>query len=183
MQEGYRFLDEKRLVLAAEIVRELARYESLARDFSTAMATAREALAQAVARHGLEGLQVYPPLVRSDELKSVARSVLGVVLHDVALVVGKSEAVPALWVSPEAEHCRKIFAGLIPPAATLAGIAGNLQRLQREYRRTARRARALEDVLLPEIDGAVAGLDLLLEDLEREEAIRVHISAGRREGG
>jgi V/A-type H+-transporting ATPase subunit D len=58
-------------------------------------------------------------------------------------------------------------------SATLAGIAGNLERLRHEYRRTERRARALEDVLLPEITGTIYELEARLEEVEQEEAIRV----------
>ena len=45
--------------------------------------------------------------------------------------------------------------------------------LRLEYRRTARRTRALEDVLLPEIDETLRVIAASLEESEREEAIRV----------
>ena len=79
----------------------------------------------------------------------------------------------AVGASPEAELCRNAFSDLIPRAARLAVLSGNLERLRLEYTRTARRARALEDVLLPEIDDTLKDIDVALEELEREEAIRV----------
>jgi V/A-type H+-transporting ATPase subunit D len=78
--------------------------------------------------------------------------------------------------SPEAERCRAAFRNLVPRAAHLAALAGNLERLRLEYTRTARRARALEDVLLPEIDDTLKGIDTALEELEREEAVRVRLA-------
>ena len=51
--------------------------------------------------------------------------------------------------------------------------AGNLERLRLEYRRTERRTRALEDVLMPEIDLTIKELETRLEEIEQEEAIRV----------
>ena len=48
MDEGYRFLDEKRLVLAAEIMRELESYEKANRRFSQLFATAADVLQAAV---------------------------------------------------------------------------------------------------------------------------------------
>lgn len=60
MRQGHEFLDEKCLLLAGEIVRELDRYAKLERDLVAASTAATRALAAAVARHGLEGLQVYP---------------------------------------------------------------------------------------------------------------------------
>jgi V/A-type H+/Na+-transporting ATPase subunit D len=62
---------------------------------------------------------------------------------------------------------------LLPIAARLAVLTGNLERLRVEYLRTSRRARALEDVLLPEMDARIDVIDNALEELEREEAVRV----------
>lgn len=47
-----------------------------------------------------------------------------------------------------------------------------LSRLRQGYARTARRARAQEEVLLPEIDGTQQEVDAALEEPEREQ-IRV----------
>src|SRR5690606_20236284 len=60
MQEGYRFLDEKRLLLAAEILRQLALYEAAMDQFRDRQQAAMEALRDAVGRHGLEALSLYP---------------------------------------------------------------------------------------------------------------------------
>ena len=60
----------------------------------------------------------------------------------------------------------------------LADLVANLERLRAEYARTARRARAMEDVLLPEIDGTLSAIDTALEELEREEAVRVRRATG-----
>src|SRR5206468_3893744 len=72
---------------------------------------------------------------------------------------------------PEARDCRDAFAGIIEMAAPLAAVSGNLERLYLAYRRALRRARALQDVLLPELDRTVYEMEAGLEDLEREDAI------------
>jgi hypothetical protein len=64
----------------------------------------------------------------------------------------------AIDPSPEVRACRAVFERLLWPAADLAARAGNLNRLAREYRRTERRAKALEKVLLPEEGGSRARL-------------------------
>jgi V/A-type H+-transporting ATPase subunit D len=56
-------------------------------------------------------------------------------------------------------------------AAPLAAAAGNLERLSLEYRRAVRRARALSDVLLPELDRDIYEIETRLEELEQEDAI------------
>lgn len=185
MEEGYHFLDEKRLVLAAQIMRELSHYEADKTSFEKLRKEAADSLKAALLRHGLEGLQVYPvdpiswqPLLLSE------RSILGLAVHDVTLDNNtrhkKSQAEQmstASNPSPEAQHCTVLFSQLVNKAASLAGISRNLHRLHQEYQKTAKRARALEDILLPEINTSMAVIGAALEDLEREEAIRVRYSS------
>ena len=177
MGEGYQFLDEKRLVLAAEILHELSRFEQTLPGFRSDYRRAGEALQAALSRHGLDGLEVYPraeSVVRNREL--TRRSVLGVQLQDIRWTLGGQEVPPAVNRTPEADLCRDQFSRLVPEMVALASMTRNLERLREEYRRTARRARALEDVLLPELDKTLSELDSDLEELEREEAIRVRWS-------
>ncbi len=181
MQEGYQFLDEKRLVLAAEIVNELQRYATVRQRMNTLSAEAAGALRAAVMRHGLEGLQIYPAASVPDaELEVVQRSVLGVPLQRARVHAQDAPALTLDYASPEASQCCRAFRALLPVAAEMAAVSGNLQRLRDEYRHTARRARALEDVLIPELDETLAALELAMEDLEREEVVRARY---RREHG
>jgi len=73
--------------------------------------------------------------------------------------------------SPEAEACREAYAAVTGLAARLAAVSGNLERLHREYRRTVRRVRALQDVLLPEVDRTIYEIETSLEELEQDEAV------------
>jgi V/A-type H+-transporting ATPase subunit D len=172
MHEGYVFLDEKCLLLAGEILRELARYEALDRALLAAHDVAVAALRAAVARHGLEDLSVYPPLDQSaGRLTRNPRSIMGVRLQDANWESAAEPPPPAALPSPEAEACRQAFVAVIAAAAPLSAAAGNLERLSREYRRCVRRARALSDVLLPELDRSVHGIETRLEELEQEDAI------------
>ena len=174
MREGYRFLDEKRLILAGELIAELERYETLKRRFDTLYRNAVAALRSAVERHGLEELEVYPVLDTPDaRIDTRTRNVLGVRVKEARPASGASHTEPAVFPSPEAEHCRQLFQQVLQQAAALAARNGNLRRLWEEYRLTSRRARALEDVLLPEMDDTLRLIDSGLEEQDREEAIRV----------
>ncbi len=172
MHEGYVFLDEKCLLLAGEMLRELARYERLAAAFARCHDAAMAALQAAVARHGLEGLQLYPATMATDtRVRRTGSALMGVRLQEAAIDVFASTPAGSAEQSPEAETCRRLFAELIEAAAPLAACAGNLERLRREYRRSVRRARALQDVLLPEADRTLSELETRLEELEQEDAI------------
>lgn len=176
MEEGYRFLDEKRLVLAAEILRQLARYESMMDEFTRLYREAATALQGAVLRHGLTGLQIYPPATTGwSEARRQRRSVLGLEVQEVNLAEGESKTMePAVNASPEAAETSAKFAHLVPHAASLAAMTANIVKLRDEYQLTSRRARALEDVLLPEIDRTLAQIDTALEEMDKEEIVRVH---------
>jgi len=55
----------------------------------------------------------------------------------------------------------------------MAAAGATLLRLWREYNNTSRRARALEQVLLPETEHNLRLIESSLDEQEREEAIRV----------
>lgn len=173
MHDGYVFLDEKCLLLAGEMLRELQRHEALARELADAHARAIDALQAALARHGLEELSVHPPASMADVTLEVSRrAVIGVRLQQASLRLPREPmAAPSVNPSPEARACRRAFAELMRRAAPLAAVRGNLERLSLEYRRAVRRARALHDVLLPELDRSVAQIETRLEELEQEDAI------------
>ena len=172
MHEGYVFLDEKCLLLGGEILRELGRYAELDRSLADAQRDATRALQAAVARHGLEDLQVHPPLDQEGAtLAREGRSVMGVRLQDADWRPARIPAPAAAQPSPEAAACRRAYVALVGAAARLAAVCGNLERLSREYQRSVRRARALQDVLLPELDHEVARVETRLEELEQEDAI------------
>jgi len=174
MREGYEFLDEKRLLLAAQILKELRAYETAWQTLVAQITTAAAALRAAVERHGLHGVQVYPPArLENAALKVSQKRLLGVRLQQAVFTAEPAAAEAALSPSPEAERCRFLFLELLRETAEIAAIAGNLERLRHEYRRTERRARALEDVLLPEIDQTLYEIESRLEEIEQEEAVRV----------
>jgi V/A-type H+-transporting ATPase subunit D len=178
MREGYAFLDEKCLLLAGEIVAELRRCAEQESDFLQACERAAAALGAAIGRHGLEELLVYPARGLDQAQADIRpRSLVGVRLLEARLQLKPPvpPAPPPVNASPEARGCSEAFADVINMAAPLAAVSGNLERLYLAYRRALRRARALQDVLLPELDWTVNDMEAGLEDLEREDAIAMRL--------
>jgi V/A-type H+-transporting ATPase subunit D len=172
MREGCAFLDEKCLLLAAAMLSELRARDALARELQPLWSHARAALAAALQRHGVNGLRCQPSLDASGQRILLARrSLLGVALVDATLEGSSGAAPPAVNPSPEARECRIAHAALLAPLARLAAIDSNLARLHAEYRRTVRRVRALEDVVLPEIERDCGEMESVLGELERDEAV------------
>lgn len=180
MREGYAFLDEKCLLLAGEMLREVRLWQQRQRQWQVAWHEARGALRAAIARHGLAGLQTYPAALLTLPVTRRPRALLGVQMQSAkvdaaapaeASAIGTpAAAAPAAQPSPEAQACRRAFVALLPLLIELAALSGDLARLHAEYKRTVRRVRALQDVLLPEIEHTLLEIETSLEELEQDEA-------------
>jgi V/A-type H+-transporting ATPase subunit D len=175
--EAYDFLDEKRLLLAAELLQQLAEYEHLQQEFEQLRREAVTALLNAVAQHGLQGLSVYPAAaIETARFDTDSRNFMGVMLTDTRMqLADDAAAVTAACLSSEARTCQLAFRKLLEVSGRLAGISGSLYRLLAEYRLTERRARALENVILPEIEQSLRVMTSHLEELEFEDAVRVRV--------
>jgi V/A-type H+-transporting ATPase subunit D len=180
-REGHDFLDQKRMLVAGELLRWLRRYEAGRAELSAAHEAARRALAEAVAMHGVEELALMP--AGKFDLGGVELSVgnfLGVPLVHASGAPRAEPPVPdAVHPSPEARRAAARFAKLLELATSLAVFEENLLRLLDEYRRTERRARALENVILPELDLTVKEVDDQLEEQDLEEATRLRLERER----
>ncbi len=184
MHEGYEFLDEKRTLLAARLIELLDRYQSLQREFREQYAAAIVALGRAIGRHGLDGLTVYPPLdAEPVRVTKDKERFLGIDLVDFALAAEQlAEVARPVLTSPEVRGCAARYLGLLRDMAVIAGVECSLRRLEREFVRTDRRAKGLENVLLPEIDATLKQMDEQLESMQLEEGIRMLEAARGRTG-
>ena len=180
VNDGYRFLDEKRIMLAAEMLRERDAWRRASRAFEALCERAGAALIEATADLGVEGLQVYPAATLDEARVTVEeRPSVGLRLLRATLQPGAVADVPEpVLPSPAARDCGVRFGELLVAAAGLAALTCNLKRLAREYRRTERRVRALENVVLPEIRADLAAMQEHLDLVEQEEVIRVRTARG-----
>jgi V/A-type H+-transporting ATPase subunit D len=176
VREGFEFLDEKRVILAQEMLRRLADYQATRETYRASHSEAVIAMSRAVGRHGLDGLEVYPKgSLKVFELDLKEQPFLGVTLIEGSARLESGRGLAAVNPSPEARACRERFTELVHLALDLAVKRACLERLIEEYTRTERRARALENVVLPEIGEALEFIGEQLEAVDQEEAIRVRM--------
>lgn len=175
VQDGYNLLDEKRILLAQEIRKQLTRLRELRERTRPVEEAAVRALRAALAVHGLDELSVYPPLpAGSEPLNIKRRKLLGLELVAVQLQDEPPPGpVPAVNPSVEAHACALAFRAWRAALVEMAGGEASLRRLVSEYIRTHRRAEALENVLLPEIEATLTMIDDQLESQDQEEAARL----------
>ena len=184
VEEGYRFLDEKRIMLAQALLHRLEVYRELRETWVAAEQRARQALTAALMRHGIEGLQVYPVPAGSVSIPDWHQTpFLGIELLTVS---GEAQqaAVAAAATSPsnpsrEAQDCAREFAAVTELAFEISLARANLLRLRAEYRRTERRVRSLENVIIPEMRAEQQAMEDKLDENDQEEVIRSHLFIGR----
>jgi len=174
-REGYALLDEKRMLLATRMLALLARHAEACTRWKAALATAEAALAAAFDRHGVHDLELRPRGEAGPAPRVRETRVLGVALPEVeARPAEAPHAVqPPLDDSPEAPGAAAAFRALLETAPALAALECALWRLADEYRRTERRAGAIEHLLLPELERDIAEVEAGLEAIDQEEAQRV----------
>ena len=129
-QEGYSLLDEKRILLAAEIQRQVARLVSLRREYTALESDALSRTLSAVGRHGLDELAVYPPQSLALERMNIGRSrLLGLELltvHFERSVQSTLNHEQPVNPTPEARACTPRAPGIAWPRSGTCG-------LQREF--------------------------------------------------
>ena len=181
VQEGYALLDEKRMLLAAEILARLKLYRALREEWLATLDAAREAMRAAVRRHGFDGLTAYPATAATPgRYESRPERLLGLHLVESDLLEAPAGSeFPAAEPSLESARCAARFRELAALATRMAGLSASLRVMARDYVRTERRARALENVLLPEIEADLARVDSQLEAIDQEETIRVREARAR----
>jgi V/A-type H+-transporting ATPase subunit D len=175
VKEGYELLDEKRIRLVAEIRAQLGRLRRWQGEVHEAREASGRALMAALNRHGIDELSGYPALSGdAGELKFARSRLFGLELLDPSWNAGTPRLTGRpVNPSPEARDCARAYRALLEPLMMAAVYSLNLRRLMREYVRTERRARAIENVLLPEIESSLKIVDEQLEILDQEEIARV----------
>ena len=179
LQEGAAFLDEKCLLLASTMLREMQAYRRLRAQVTAQRQIACAALGGALAEHGLGGLQVMPAGALELRVAVPRRGLLGVPLVGDPQLALRALPPPFEPVrdSVAARACTDAWRALVVPLAQLAAHSTNLMLLYAEYRRTVRRVRALQNVLLPEAARALREIESALDELEQDEAAMMRRAA------
>lgn len=181
VEDGYEFLDEKRILLAAEMLRQRDTWLERNRAFTERFRKAADSLIDAAAEQGLDGLEVCPPTPLPEARVDVREQpYVGQVMLEASFAPGEAVARDdAIRPTPRLDACRDAFLGVLEAAAELAASTANVSRLMHEYRRTERRVRALENVVLPEIHTDITVMEEHLDLVEQEEVVRVRLGSDR----
>ena len=174
VNSGYEFLDEKRVQLAAEMLRQREAYREARARFLAACEQASAALVEAASAEGLEALQLLPAMPLGDARTLIdERKFVGLTLLAARFEADDEQGGNLAASSGVVRDCSHAFREVVSLGVPLAALAASLERLMHEYQRTERRVRALENVILPEIRDELATMEEHVDLNEQEEVIRV----------
>ena len=184
LAEGYRFLDEKSMLLAHEILRQLGVFEQTLEELTETEKLATAAFDAAVARHGLDNLEAYLPWDISGLQPQVNSSgFLGLTLLGAEFQQEEEPATPETWMnSPEVHACRLHYLHCLKLQFEQSLTSANLLRLKEEYLRSERRARALDQLIMPQMKKSLRNIEEKLEEIEQEENFSVRNAKRKTKG-
>ncbi|HVD00084.1 MAG TPA: V-type ATP synthase subunit D [Candidatus Dormibacteraeota bacterium] len=168
--KGRDLLAQKRMVLSLERERLAAVAERAQADWRRAYASLDVWMTRAMVLGGPE--QVFHVPVRPARVTIRERSAFGVTYPSDIQVAAEPAATLAGGGSSALDIAAEHSVTAVRAGVELAAAQTALRRLENELRSTTRRVRAIERRWMPALIKAQAGLELQLEEKEREELVR-----------
>lgn len=175
-KKGYELMDRKRNVLIREIMMLLDQAGKIQTKIDATFQEAYDALQLANITMGNTG-ELVSTIPFDDGLTVAYRSVMGVELPMVDWVEHKLELMPyglhTSNVSMDDAYLK--FVDVKRMSAELAEIENSVFRLSDAIKKTARRANALKNIMIPQFQKDIKFINEVLEEKEREEFSRMKI--------
>ncbi len=180
-REGYEILDQKREVLAKELVRLANDAESLQEQMEPLITSAYRALKQARLMMGQEHVEWAALAVnKTVDVQLKFRGVMGVTLP----LIEASGEPPELSYSPgdttaTLDEASALFRDVMSRIPELSRLLTSVWRLAVELRKTQRRVNALQYIFIPDYVETITFIQSSLEEREREEVFRLKLLKNR----
>jgi V/A-type H+-transporting ATPase subunit D len=173
-REGHALLERKREVLLREVwdlMRAVRQHEDRIRDrFQAAHDAIREARLDA-GSDAVRSALLAPSARTTCSVDS--RNLMGVSLPKVTLHVRPERLTTSAGGTPVVlDEARRRWLDVADALDVWAETYGSVWRVAAELERTQRRVSTLEQVLIPEYERAIRGIEATLEEAEREEFVR-----------
>ena len=182
-REGYEILDQKRVVLAKELVRLANDAEALQEKMQTLMANAYRAQEKAMLTMGREHVEWAELAVhKTVDVQVKYRGVMGISLPLIEASGEPPEMTYSLGDTAAAlDEASSVFREVLSYIPELSRLVTSVWRLAVELRKTQRRVNALEFIFIPQYEETITFIQSSLEEREREETFRLKLLKNKTE--
>ena len=176
-QEGYEILDQKRMVLAKELVRLAGDAEKLEVEMGRLTAVAYQALEQARLTMGRERVEWAALAVnKTVDVQLKYRGVMGIALPLIEASGKPPEMAYSLSDTTAAlDEASSLFREVLGRLPELSRLVTSVWRLAIELRKTQRRVNALQYIFIPDYAETIAFIQSSLEERDRAEIFRLKL--------
>jgi V/A-type H+-transporting ATPase subunit D len=180
-REGFEILDQKREVLAKELVSQANDAEELQDRMEKMLAEAYRVLEKAMLTMGREHVEWAALAVhKTVEVQLKFHGVMGIELPLVESNGKPPEMSYSLGdTSVSLDQASAAFREILSLIPDLSRLVTTVWRLAIELRKTQRRVNALEYIFIPEYEETIAYIESSLEEREREETFTLKLLKGR----
>jgi V/A-type H+-transporting ATPase subunit D len=180
-REGFEILDQKREVLAKELVSQANEAEELQDRMEKMLAEAYRVLEKAMLTMGREHVEWAALAVhKTVEVQLKFHGVMGIELPLVESNGKPPEMSYSLGdTSVSLDQASAAFREILSLIPDLSRLVTTVWRLAIELRKTQRRVNALEYIFIPEYEETIAYIESSLEEREREETFTLKLLKGR----
>lgn len=180
-ENGWQLMDKKRNILIRELMTRIDEARDLQNRIDVTFQAAYEALRTAeVALGGLEGLQSCA--AADDSVRLRWRSIMGVEIPTVTADEPDCASLPYTMIDTgsELDEAYLRFTEVKVLLARMAETETTVYRLAFAIRKSQKRANALQNIVLPGLDGDIRRISEALEEKEREEFVRLKVIKARK---
>ena len=176
-REGYEILDQKREVLAKELVRLANDAETAEAEMGKLLASAYRVLEKAMLMMGREHVEWAALAVhKTVDVQVKYRGVMGISLP----LIEASGEPPAMTYSlgnttATLDEANALFRDVLGRLPELSRLVTSVWRLAVELRKTQRRVNAMQYIFIPDYEETIAFIQSSLEEHEREETFRLKL--------
>ncbi len=181
--EGYEILDQKRVVLAKELVRLANDAEALQEKMQNMMANAYRAQEKAMLTMGREHVEWAALAVhKTVDVQVRYRGVMGISLPLIEAHGEPPEMTYSLGdTAASLDEASSVFREVLSYIPELSRLVTSVWRLAVELRKTQRRVNALEFIFIPQYEETITFIQSSLEEREREETFRLKLLKNKTE--
>ena len=182
-REGYEILDQKRVVLAKELVRLANDAEALQEKMEKMMANAYRAQEKAMLTMGREHVEWAALAVhKTVDVQVKYRGVMGISLPLIEAHGEPPEMTYSLGdTAASLDEASAVFREVLSYIPELSRLVTSVWRLAVELRKTQRRVNALEFIFIPQYEETITFIQSSLEEREREETFRLKLLKNKTE--